>query len=114
MGARHAESILMLTNYTWNADPEVAAALLYKAKKDAETAPGVGVEYDMYMTTIKSAYRSVSPAFKDILEKASTRLQTKLERLYDKYIGDVQKELKALRDTSAQESSTHNEITKSI
>ena len=48
-GARHAESQFMLAGHAWNADLHVTAALAYRAKKDAEIAPGVGNYTDMYM-----------------------------------------------------------------
>jgi len=48
-GARHAESQFMLAGHAWNSDLHSTAALAYRAKKDAEVAPGVGKYTDMQM-----------------------------------------------------------------
>lgn len=48
-GSRHAESHFMLARHGWNADAHSALMLAYQAKKDAEVAPGVGSETDVWM-----------------------------------------------------------------
>jgi hypothetical protein len=46
-GARHAESQFMLARHAWNRELSETLLLTYSAKKDAEIAPGVGVDSDM-------------------------------------------------------------------
>jgi hypothetical protein len=48
IGARHAESQIMLNKHSWNS-PSVDSALLgYIAKKRSEVAPGVGEGTDVF------------------------------------------------------------------
>lgn len=49
MGQNHAESEFMFSKYTFDESLATALLLTYTAKKRAETAPGVGVETDMFI-----------------------------------------------------------------
>jgi hypothetical protein len=48
-GSRHAETSLMLSGHSWRAELPEALLNGYFAKKDAETAPGVGTQTDMFL-----------------------------------------------------------------
>ncbi len=47
-GSRHAETLFMLQRYTPKVDLPEALLTVYSAKRDAEIAPGVGSETDIY------------------------------------------------------------------
>lgn len=48
-GSRHAETIFMLAGHGWNSELPETLMLSYSAKKNSESALGVGRETDMFV-----------------------------------------------------------------
>ncbi len=88
-GARHAESQFMLAGHAWNSPLHPTAALVYRAKKDSEIAPGVGKYTDMYMT---------GPGIGQMVEVRSD-IQEKIEQEYQK----MKKEYAVIQSTLNKE-----------
>jgi hypothetical protein len=49
MGARHAQTEFMLAGHAWNSQLPETMLLAYSAKRNAEIAPGVGPDTDMFL-----------------------------------------------------------------
>jgi hypothetical protein len=88
-GARHAESQFMLARHAWNRELPETLLLTYSAKKDAEIAPGVGTETDMFM---------IGPG----LGQSSTIIENAVQKLESEYRKLRAKTKKAQTDAMAE------------
>lgn len=94
-GGRHAESYIMLNRHTWNTDASDALLTTYCAKKNAEIAPGVGIETDMFM--IGPNVGQNSRMANNVITKLDQEYR-KLKRKQTKSISDAKAELKRYVD----------------
>lgn len=89
-GARHAESQFMLAGYAWNSNPHMVATIAYRAKRDAEVAPGVGTATDMHM--IGSGLGQSAEIRTDIQEKMEQeyqKMKAKNKELQEEFVRGV-------------------------
>lgn len=103
-GARHAESQFMLAGHAWNSGPHATAALAYRAKKDAEIAPGVGKGTDMYMIAGLGNSSQVRPEIQEKLEREYHKMKRKYIKLQDDLSREVSRYVNSLppSDTTTQ------------
>jgi ATP-dependent protease HslVU (ClpYQ) peptidase subunit len=89
-GGRHAESYIMLNRHAWNTNISDALLTTYCAKKNAEIAPGVGVENDMFM--IGPSLGQNSRMNPDVMSKLDKEYQ-KLKKRQARSVADAKAEL---------------------
>jgi 20S proteasome alpha/beta subunit len=74
-GARHAESQLMLAQYSASATVAASLALVHLAKTRAEVAPGVGAETDMFIIGPQpGTYMALGDEIIGYLDNQATRM----------------------------------------
>ncbi|MCI0618955.1 hypothetical protein L0244_38775, partial [bacterium] len=98
-GARHAESQFMLTGHAWNSGPHATAALAYRAKKDAEIAPGVGKGTDMYMIAGLGNSSQVRPNIQEKMEREYQKMKKKYVKIQDELNKEVKRYVDSLPPT---------------
>jgi hypothetical protein len=102
-GSRHAESHIMLSRHAWNTGTSDALLTTYCAKKNAEIAPGVGIETDMYMIGPKVGQNSrMNP---EIISKLDGAYQ-KLKNRQSKSLSDAKAEIQRYVDSLTSPTAT--------
>lgn len=77
-GSNHAESHLMLSNYTTSWLPSKALLTIHQAKKKSQVSPGVGRDTDMFIIGGLGKFAMLDRLFKENIVK-------KLDDFYDEY-----------------------------
>ena len=88
VGEWHARSQLMLSRYSASSSIGEALVSVFRAKKSAEVAPGVGPKTDMYFVTANGAI-PVKRVLMDALENQYERYTREQEKLVSNSVADL-------------------------
>ena len=88
LGAWHAKSQLMRARYTSQSPFATALALAYAAKKQAEVAPGVGIETDMFVVN-RDGWMPVLAELKTAVEQLYNQYEIKINELASEQIAKL-------------------------
>lgn len=96
-GGRHAESHIMMAGHVWNNDTSKTLLLTYSAKKNAEIAPGVGIDTDMFMigpdlgknTVFGSEILRVLEEQYQLIKQRHAEIQGEANTAIEKYVRDL-------------------------
>jgi hypothetical protein len=111
-GARHAESQFMLAGHAWNAEISTTATLAYRAKKDAEVAPGVGSYTDMYMLGGGLGESTkVRDSIQEKMEDEYKKMKIKYVSIQAELNGEVKEYVASLPSADATTQANRPEIT---